>query len=227
MSALVMVTREAVAPRADAPTPTVILLQGLTYPADQLVPMAAHLGDALPHVRLLVPAAPVELEGFAGGRSWWPISVGRMLRQRGRGEHQDLTAARPPGMDGARDAVLAVVAACPGPVALVGFSQGAMLAVDVALAAPERVAAIGLVAGTIVDEADWRRRATAAAGLPVLMLHAPDDEVLRHDVARRLATLLADAGARVEFVDVDGGHAVPPSATPALAAFLARALPPP
>ena len=67
-------------------TSVVFLLHGVTYPGDQLLPLAEELSrvDELAHVEFIVPHGPVALDGFAEGRSWWPISVGRIMRSRAK-----------------------------------------------------------------------------------------------------------------------------------------------
>lgn len=202
--------------------PLVVLLHGKTANAVQLAPLADAIRGACA-AQVVVPDAPIELAGFAGGRSWWPVSVGAMLRQRGRGEHQDLTGARPDGMDDARRGLERLIdahAAPDAPVIVAGFSQGAMLAVDLALKATRRPTAIALMAGTIVDERDWLAAMPRAAGLPVLMLHGRGDEVLRIETAARLRDQLRAAGAVVTWHEDDAPHAVTPAMIAAVTAFV-------
>ena len=202
--------------------PLVVLLHGKTASAAQLASLASAIGRACPTAQVVVPEAPFELAGFAGGRSWWPVSVGAMLRQRGRGEHQDLTGARPEGMDAARRMIEALIddLAPSGPVIVAGFSQGAMLAVDLALKAARRPTAIALLAGTIVDERDWLAAMPRAAGLPVLMRHGRGDEVLRIETAARLRDQLRAAGADVTWHEEAATHEITPAMIAAVSEFV-------
>jgi len=193
--------------------PLVVLLQGVTAPGDQLVPVAQSLAarPQLARVRFAVPEAPLELEGFAGGRSWWPVPIGRLVRARALGQPSDLTRDRPAGMDAARAQLEAWIAGEAGadpatPVLLVGYSQGAMLACEYALREPRRLAGIVLLSGTIVGEDDWTPRLPRLAGLPVLMTHGASDPVLLHATAVRLRDALSGAGARVTWLEYEGGH---------------------
>ena len=220
-------TLQRIAARAEA-TAIVFLLHGVTYPGDQLMPMAEDLSriDALAHVEFVVPHGPVALDGFAEGRSWWPVSVGRIMRMRAKKQPQDLTHERADGMDATRAQFAALIDAIAGdrPFAIVGFSQGAMLAVDYALKAAKRPAALALLAGTIVGETDWRTHLDAARGLRILMTHGHDDDVLPFDIAVRLRDLLRAAGADVAWLEYPGGHEIPPAAADAVAALLCETL---
>ena len=113
-----------------------------------------------------MPATVVLLHGFAGtGRAWDPV-VERLDRERytplapdlrGHGSARD---ARPIAFD----AVVAdVLAAAPPRFALCGYSMGGRIALHVALAAPERIERLILVATTagIDDEGERAARREA------------------------------------------------------------------
>ena len=106
-----------------------------------------------------------------------------------------------------------------------GFSQGAMLATDVALRLDEPPAGLVIFSGTLVNEAEWAARAPRRAGLGVLQSHGRQDPLLPFDNAVALRDLLAGAGLAVDFFAFDGGHALPPDALLRLGAFLAARLP--
>jgi phospholipase/carboxylesterase len=222
---VILTTRFLGAAHADAPL--VVLLHGVTAPGDQLVPVAETLAarPALAHLRFAVPEAPIALEGFAGGRSWWPVPIGRLVRARARGEPNDLTRERPNGMCHARGQLatwLAAVATPDAPVVLAGFSQGAMLACEFALREARRLAGLVLLSGTIVGEDDWTPRLPRLAGLPVLMTHGESDPVLLHATAVRLRDLMSAAGARVSWCEYPGGHDIADVAVDATAEWLAE-----
>jgi 2-succinyl-6-hydroxy-2,4-cyclohexadiene-1-carboxylate synthase len=113
-----------------------------------------------------MPATVVLLHGFAGtGRAWGPV-VERLDPERYTALAPDLRGhggardARPIGFDAVVDDVLA---AAPARFALCGYSMGGRIALHVALAAPERVERLILVATTagIEDEAERAARREA------------------------------------------------------------------
>ncbi len=113
-----------------------------------------------------MPATIVLLHGFAGtGRGWDPV-VERLDRERYTALAPDLR-----GHGSARDrrpitiehCVADVLAAAPERFDLCGYSLGGRLALHVALAAPERVCRLVLVATTAGIEADAERAERRAA----------------------------------------------------------------
>jgi 2-succinyl-6-hydroxy-2,4-cyclohexadiene-1-carboxylate synthase len=113
-----------------------------------------------------VPTTVVLLHGFAGtGRAWDPV-VERLDRERYtplapdlRG-HGDARDARPVSFEAC---VADVLAAAPRRFLLCGYSMGGRLALHVALAAPERVERLVLVAATAGIEDAAGRAARRAA----------------------------------------------------------------
>src|SRR3954451_5929115 len=105
-----------------------------------------------------VPTTVVLLHGFAGTRRAWDPVVERLDRERytplapdlrGHGEARD---ARPVSFEAC---VADVLAAAPERFVLCGYSMGGRIAQHVALAVPERVERLGLIATTagLTDEA--------------------------------------------------------------------------
>ncbi len=137
----------------------------------------------------------------------------------------------------------------PERLVLGGFSQGAMLALDVALhyfsatgvagprsatgvagprsatgAGPRatKPAALLLMSGTLLAEAEWGPRMAALAGVPVVLSHGKADQLLPFEIAELLRDRLSDAGAVVEWVPFVGGHEIPRAVLGAAATLLAR-----
>jgi 2-succinyl-6-hydroxy-2,4-cyclohexadiene-1-carboxylate synthase len=112
-----------------------------------------------------MPATVVLLHGFAGtGRAWDPV-IARLDPERYTALAPDLrghgaaSAARPVDFD----AVVAdVLAAAPPRFVLCGYSMGGRVAQHVALAAPERITRLVLVATTAGIEDDAERTARRA-----------------------------------------------------------------
>lgn len=98
----------------------------------------------------------------------------------------------------------------PGrPILLGGYSQGAMVASEVAFRTNAPVDALVLLSGTTVDEASWEREFSSRRGLPVFMSHGRSDQVLPFDIADRYRSKLEAAGVRVTWIPFDGGHEIP------------------
>ena len=199
--------------------PLVVLLHGYGAPGEDLVPLYRQL--QVPHeVRFAFPAAPLDLgkelgRAYAGGRAWWMIDLA-VFEAAARGEPRpDRSAAVPAGLAAARDiaerAVRALqreLGATPKTTVLGGFSQGAMLSLDIALRATEKPAALALMSGSIVASSEWGPLFPSLAGLPVLQSHGRSDPILPFATAEKLRGLLGEAGAAVNFVEFAGGHTI-------------------
>lgn len=219
-----------------APTAAFILCHGFGAPGDDLVPLVQELlaiVPALSAVRFYVPAAPILLgnTGWGEARAWWPIDLPTVARLQA-GDPTALRAfskAEPSGMSAARQALLKLVdEVCTqtqlprSRVLLGGFSQGAMLATDVALRLEEAPLGLVVLSGTLTSEDAWAPKAKARAGLQVFQTHGRSDPILAFQAATWLRDLLTDAGLKVEFVPFDGGHTIHPDAMVKLAAFIER-----
>jgi phospholipase/carboxylesterase len=201
---------------------TVILMHGFGAPGDDLVGLAPYLNAP---VRFVFPAAPLELGGLYGdSRAWWLLDLARLEQQLAGGGAAIRSAEIPDGLAPARDHVMklvdAVVARYPGPFVLGGFSQGAMLALDVALHRDTKPAGLLLMSGTLLAEPLWAPRFASLAGVPVLMSHGRFDQLLPFSAAETLRDKLRAAGANVEWVEFPGAHEIPPVVVDAASKFL-------
>jgi phospholipase/carboxylesterase len=209
--------------------PLVILLHGFGAPGDDLVGLWRAL--AAPRgTRYVFPEAPIDLgPAYGGGRAWWWIDLEARMRRERMGERD--VGVVPEGLDLARTQVDALVeesvrALRPpsGKVVLGGFSQGAMLSIDVALRSEQPLAGLVVLSGTHIAGDEWAARLPSRRGLPVFMSHGREDEILRFSISEGLRDALTAAGLPVEWVPFRGGHAIPPAVMQTLGGFLARVL---
>lgn len=209
--------------------PVVVLLHGFGAPGDDLVPLWRVIA-APPGTRFVFPAAPLDLGPmYAGGRAWWPIDFEDRLRRRMNNDHGERDV--PNGLLEARasvDAMLgeleSTLAPPPGKLVLGGFSQGAMLALDVALHGTHRLAGLVLLSTTHLAEEAWAQRYQSRSGLPVFMSHGQQDELLPFFVTDKLRGLLEASGMQVEWVPFAGGHAIPQNVIDGVGKFVGRVL---
>jgi phospholipase/carboxylesterase len=206
--------------------PVVVLLHGFGAPGDDLVPLARWL-DAPPGTRFVFPEAPLEIGGLYGdSRAWWMLD----LESLGQGPI-DRADEIPDGLAPARAHVIALLDAVrdrfgvrDDRVLLGGFSQGAMLSLDVALHTDRAFAGLILLSGTILAEAVWAPRMAARRGLKVLQSHGDRDELLSFPAAERLRDMLTAAGLDVEWHAFHGAHEIPPDVLRAAGRFATRQL---
>ena len=210
--------------------PVVVLLHGFGAPGDDLVSLWRTL--AAPRgTRFVFPEAPLDLgPRYMGGRAWWPIDLEERMRRHALGEPPDLTQV-PEGLGASRAKMLGLLGEvqrtlqpAAGKLVLGGFSQGAMLALDVALHSSEPLAGLVVLSGTQIAANEWATRFEARRGLPVFMSHGRSDEILPFALSEGLRGTLIAHGLRVEWVPFQGGHGIPPGVVDGAGAFLSRVL---
>jgi phospholipase/carboxylesterase len=147
------------------------------------------------------------------GHAWWNLNLAAHRRIGRLGV--DLTNEDPQGLKQAAKLVRKSLAregnSKVHPFVLGGFSQGAMVACEVAFSSDEPLAALVILSGTPLDRAGWRPRMAMRRGMPVFMSHGHVDEILPFDLAERLREDI-----------FDGGHEIPEEVVRALGEFLAR-----
>jgi phospholipase/carboxylesterase len=215
------------APGEKAP-PVFVLLHGYGSRAREWLQVTEHI-SAPAGTRYLLPDAPERVAAGPGekaGRAWWPLDLSAYVDEGDPDGLPDLSRSAPPGLAAARARVVAFLdelAARHGvrseQVILGGFSQGAVVALDVALHDGRPLRGLVLLSGTLVNEQDWLERLPRRRDLPVLVTHSPEDPVLSYALAQRLAGELERAGWRVRFLSFAGGHAMPAPVVEALGAF--------
>jgi len=208
---------------ASAGAPVVVCLHGYGADAADLAPLAAELELPGP-ARWLFPEAPLGVGPFGPGRAWFPIDEAELMKAQVEGGGLDVSGGRPDGLDAAVACVGAFVAALEvpwGEIILGGFSQGAMVALEAALGAPEAPRGLFLLSTALVDEDSLASRAAGRAGLAFFQSHGRSDPLLPFAGAQRLHEGLASAGLAGDFCPFEGGHTVAAETAKGLERYLA------
>ena len=187
----------------------VVVLHGWGAPGDDLVPLAEAL--ARPGVRFFVPAAP--LPEMGGGRAWWHLDP--YARPPHASTDQLAPGFKPnPEVVASRAALQALIATvvdryAPTTVALVGFSQGAMLAIDVALAGAPAVQLVVAMSGVLLMDSVSALTAPHSTKPQFLLSHGRQDPVVPFPNGTRAKDLLEKHGFSVTWRPFEGGHEIP------------------
>jgi phospholipase/carboxylesterase len=206
--------------------PTIVLLHGFGSSENDWLPFAKSI-QLPPNTRFIFPRGPGSAkrsDGAPPGRAWWRLDLASNLRDGALGA--DLSAEKPAGLEHAALAVRALLAKrgnrTAQPFILGGFSQGAMVAAQIAFQSDEPLGALVLLSGTPVDEASWKANYPRRKGLHVFVAHGRTDPTLSFEIAERMHNEMSAAGLAVTWFPFDGGHETPAEVIVALNAFLAR-----
>jgi len=101
-----------------------------------------------------------------------------------------------------------------------GFSQGAILATNLAINFDVKPAGLIILSGAYLTHEHWQENSAKIAQIPVFQSHGMQDMVLPFVLAERLSEILSKTGERYEFHPFAGGHEIPYPTLLALDKFL-------
>lgn len=198
----------------------VILLHGYGADANDLASLTDFFNFSKP-ANWLFPNAPLSVPIGPGwtGRAWWNIKLAEL--------EGDWTERRPPDMSQAVDKVFKMISSMKfewKDVIIGGFSQGAMLATEVFLKAPETPAGLICLSGTMLSRQEWSQVAAQRKGSQILMSHGEGDQVLPHKGSTQLQKFFEDNGIKTQFVSFRGGHEIPMQVIEKMKSYIAERL---
>ena len=184
----------------------VVFLHGYGADGNDLIEIGRQWQSWLPDAEFVAPHAPERCTQAPTGRQWFPLTM-RDPDERWRG----VVAARP-GLDAFLDAELARTGLDDSKLALVGFSQGTMMALHAGLRRRRAPAAILGFSGMLVGpEQLGEATARSATGKPpaVLLVHGDRDEVIPLDALFAAAEDLGRVEIPVQWhLSVGIGHGI-------------------
>ena len=198
-----------------APKQIVLLLHGFGSSGSDMISLAPHWQDALPDALFLAPHAPQRCGMMGAGYQWWGLS----------GFHPQALAAgaasAAPAIEQFIDRKLDQYGLTEANLAIIGFSQGTMMALHVGLRRPQRVAAIVGYSGMLTDAAHL----ADVPKPPVLLVHGSADPVVPVAALHMAEAELKRAGIDVKtHVSFGLGHSVDPVGLRLGRDFIAEAL---
>jgi len=179
------------APRSGQAKQLVVLLHGLGADGRDLIDLGHQWQEWLPDAAFVAPHAPDPCDGMPIGRQWFPLTF------RDPGEFWRGVTYAAPGLDAFLKAELARFGLPASKLALVGFSQGAMMALHVGLRRTKAPAAIVGYSGLLVLEHGKGAESLGAAlrsKPPILLVHGDRDEVVPVEMFFFSREALASAG---------------------------------
>lgn len=153
-----------------APKKIVMLLHGFGSSGKDMIALAPHWQDALPDTLFLAPNAPQRCAMMGAGYQWWGLT-GYAPSALAAG-----AASAAPAIHAFIDRKLTQYGLTEADLALVGFSQGTMMALHVGLRRPHAVAAVIGYSGMLTGSAELARQGFSKP--PVLLVHGTADPVV-------------------------------------------------
>lgn len=213
-----MIDGPRIAPASGRPAKSlIVLLHGYGADGNDLIDIARHLAPVLPDTAFVSPHAPEPCAGAPFGRQWFPLSVIDPRRL-----YADIIDVAPE-LDRFLDAELARHGLSGETLALLGFSQGTMMALHVALRRAGGVAGVVGFSGLLAGSEHLAGEMKCAP--PVLLVHGDADTVIPAMALNAAVNALGQAGVAVEWHIRPGlQHGIDGVGLELAATFLSRAL---
>ncbi len=202
--------------RPGPPRQLVVLLHGVGADGNDLIELAPGLARHLPDAAFVAPDGPEPCDMAPFGRQWFS------LRDRRPAALLAGVQASLPVLDAFLDAELKNASLGPRQLALVGFSQGTMLALYAMLRRAPAIAAVLGYSGALLDAG--RPAAEVVGRPPVFLIHGDADEIVPVQALHAAVQGLQAAAVPVQWAIRPGlGHGIDPATIEHGAAFLAAA----
>jgi len=167
----------------------------------------------------------VEIGPHFYGQAWFPINIAEYERALREGRARDLSRQRPAGLDKAVATAEAYIDSLhiPGENLIIGgFSQGAMLAVEVVARRKSNIKGALLLSGNLLDEENLKKLCALHKGQTFYQSHGTHDPILDYTQAKALEELLIKSGWEGHLDSFRGGHEIPMNVIQNIGHFLKR-----
>ena len=200
-----------------SPKQIVLLLHGYGSSGADLITLAPHWQRDLPDALFLAPNAPQRLSNLSSGYQWWPLSAFTPQALASG------AASAAPAIEAFMERKLHQYGLTESNLAIVGFSQGTMMALHVGLRRPRQVAAIIGYSGMLTGGHELSQLPITKP--PVLLVHGSADPVVPVAALHAAKTQLEHLGVDVTaHISPGVGHSVDPAGLRTGGEFVVRAL---
>jgi phospholipase/carboxylesterase len=199
-------TGPSLEPRSGKAKQLVVILHGFGADGNDLIDLGREWGAVLPDAAFVAPHAHEVCEHMPSGRQWFRLTD--------RNPHERWAGASSAGpvIDAYLDKELAARGLDDGQLALVGFSQGAMMALHVGLRRRVRPAGVLAYSGLLLGPEHLPQAIAGRAPQalpPIFLVHGSHDEVVPVESLFVSANQLGAAGAPCQWhLSMGLGHGI-------------------
>lgn len=195
----------------------VVLLHGRGADGDDMIDIALNWQPIIPKAEFLAAHAPFPCENLARGRQWFNVE------DRSPDKIFAGIRATAPLLDAFLDELLAKRRLDDSRLALVGFSQGAMMALHIGLRREKQIAGVVAFSGAL--HGVEALAAEVHSRPPVLLVHGEDDAVVPFSSLAQAKSALEGAGVPAKAVPRPGlGHFIDDEGVSLAGEFLSEIL---
>jgi phospholipase/carboxylesterase len=200
-------------PAGDGPHPTILAMHGWGSNALDLMGLAPYIARG--RCMMLCPQGPVEVEiGAVNGYGWYPLRMGAPPDMEAMGRAADHLMRFV-------DAAIERYPVDRRKLIVMGFSQGGVMAYNLAIRHPERFAALVALSTWFPEElAEYADNRDALARLPTLVQHGRADDMIDITKARQSVERLRALKLPLTYREYDGAHEITVDELQDLSTFL-------
>ena len=203
-------------PTGDGPFPTILTLHGRGANAFDLLGLAPHICSG--RFLVICPQGPLEtpIAPDTMGYAWYPMSLGGPPDVAAILSSQKL-------LKDFLDECLRQYPIDPRKLVALGFSQGGVMAYSLALANPERFAALAALSTWLPNEMVAQLEiGSAVQSLPTLVQHGTQDHMIEVGRARDSVEKLRELRVPLTYREYEMGHEIRPRSLVDLSAWLEK-----
>lgn len=195
----------------------IVLLHGYGSNGDDLIGLAPYWKKQLPHAQFVSPNAPTRVTGAPNGFQWFPLS--RMDERELENGVENAAGA----LNAFIDSELERCALDESKLALVGFSQGTMMALHVGVRRKLAPAGVLGFSGALAGAARLKNEMKSKP--PILLVHGDRDDVIPLSAMFAASEALCAAGHSAQWhISYGVPHSIGPDGLELGGDFLAMAL---
>jgi len=194
--------------------PVVLILHGFGTNGDELLSLCEEL--QIPPCRFVLPDAPLPITRYPSVDHAW---------------YDRFTHSRK-DIERSRDYLFAVMSRFshdssspkPRPVVIMGFSQGAVMALEAGLNYKGKITAIVSMSGYMGEPEKTLAHPSALKKTPILLTHGTRDAVVQDEDTQRTLGALRKAGYKPILREFEGGHHLTSTSIELVSVFLQKVL---
>ena len=189
-----------------AEAPTVILFHGFGANMHDLAGLQDLLTPENKKVNWIFPNGPYSVPIGPGwtGQAWWPLQLSSLPS-----DWSDVTPNTLPELLPALQDFFKSLNRPWNKIILGGFSQGAMLATDLYLHAPETPLGLISFSGSLIRKSVWSEKIKQRQNQKIFLSHGEQDAVLPIRGTQMLIELMRKNNISTDFVSFRGAHEIP------------------
>lgn len=208
------------------PILNIVLFHGYGANAMNLFPLHRYLEMAYP-IRWIFPEGVHDIPNDPSGlgRAWFPLNIDALMASKKETYQVDSTK-----LDLiVEKAYEALQSFCRDEYLIIGgFSQGAMLATNLAMKTDLKLKALLVLSGILLDAKHWGAGPSSVSreGLPFFQSHGYSDAILSYRGGQKLEDALKKNGLKGSLFGFEGGHEIPVDVLNQIKIFLQEQTPP-